>query len=134
MSTSLYNFAEVEAKKASPLAINDHIRAVLRGNESACYSELEPYLIPPGVSGSRQFDQAYAVSVLLKHDAKHNDSLINIALRETSLSHRALWDRLQSVLRRAGFQMKHGRLIGVLEDKSGKNGDENDDQGQPDID
>ena len=129
MVNSLYSFADVEAKKATPATVSIIIKDVLRANEGECYSEIERYLMPPGFSGSRSFDQAYAVSKLLEFDAAEGGRLATI-MESTGMSRRILWDKLQGVLRGVGFKMQHGRLVGVLENKS----DEPDNSGQPDID
>ena len=130
MVHSLYSFAEVEAKTASPSTLREIVKNILRANDGSCYSEMEAYLMPPGVSGSRYFDQAYAVKVLMKHDATQEGQIATRMADTPTLNHRALWDILQSVLRSSGLKMKHGRLIGLLEHK--KDADEN--GGQPDID
>lgn len=130
MPTSLFRFSEVEAKTAKPLSVNTSIRSVLKANGDSCWIDMERYLMPPGISGSRAFDQAYAVNILLKHD-KDNGGMIHAAMEASpQLTHRVLWDRLQSVLRVAGFRVSHGRLIGLLENP--KEDDET--NGQPDID
>jgi hypothetical protein len=130
MSHSLYSFAEVEAKKASPTTIRELVKNILR-NSPACYEEMEPWLMPPGKSGSKAFDQAEVVRILLEHDKESGGQIASAMVATPSLTRRALWDVLQSVLRVAGFRMKHGRLIGLLEDMSQH--EENGDQGQPDI-
>lgn len=129
---ALFSFSEVEAKKASPTTINQIIKDVMRASNDACYSEMERWLLPPGVSGSRSFDQAYAVEVVLKHDAQ-NGGRIAVIMESQGLSRRLLWDRIQSVLRSVGFKFSHGRLVGVLEDMRDRKDSENDDMGQPDV-
>lgn len=56
MATSLYRFSEVKAKKASPATLNNMIKDVLRKNNDVCYIELERFLLPLGVAGSKAFD------------------------------------------------------------------------------
>ena len=131
MTQSLYSFIEVEAKTASPSTLRQIVNSVLRADDGACYSEMETYLMPPGVSGSRSFDQAYAVKVLMAHDGKQDGQIATKMVDTPTLNHRAVWDILQNVLRSAGFKMRHGRLIGILEHK--KDEEENG-GGQPDID
>ena len=118
-SMSLYKFSEVEAKKANPATIRDYIRSILIADDDACATEMERHLIPPGVAGSREYDHAYAVSILLKHDANHGGRIATV-MESTGLSRRMLWDELVKVYRLAGFQFKHGRLVGLLEDMSGE--------------
>ena len=133
MGTSLYRFSEVEAKTAKPLAVTSIIKDVLRADDDACYAEMERFLLPGGVSGAKAFDQAYAVGVLLKHDSLHGGRIATV-MESTGMSRRLLWDRLHNVLRQVGFQLKHGRLVGVLEDqRPAKNEKSDDDFGQPDI-
>ena len=129
----LFSFSEVEAKKASPITINQIIKDVLRASNDACYSEMEQWLLPPGVSGSRSFDQAYAVEVVLKHDSSNGGRIASI-MESHGLSRRLLWDRIQSVLRSVGFKFSHGRLVGLIEDMRDRKDSDNDDMGQPDID
>lgn len=128
---SLYRFSDVEAQNPTSPTISDAIKNVLRANNDACYIEMEQYLLPPGVTGSKYFDQANAVRVLLDHDRDGDAALTRMMAETTTLKQRQLWDYLQRVLRNAGFKMKHGRLAGLLEGPS--TAKENDD-GQPDID
>lgn len=133
MTSSLYSFTDVEANNPQKLTLRDLIATVLRKDKGRCYAEMEPYLLAPGVSGSRYFDQAYAVQVLLTHDREGDGQLAKIMVNTPTLKHRTLWDELQFVLRKSGFKMKHGRLIGLLEHRP-KADDEKEDDGQPDID
>lgn len=129
MATSLFRFSEVEAKTAKPLVVNQLIKDILKADSDSCYVEMEKFLMPPGVTGSKSFDQAYAVSTLIKHDAMQ-EGLLAAAMESTSqLTHRLLWDRLQHVLRSAGFSVSHGRLVGVISPPEDRKSD-----GQPDID
>lgn len=132
MVNSMYNFADVEAKLASPATIKELVKNVLRANDGACYAEIEKFLMPPGKTGSRAFDQAHSVITLLKHDAEHESAIATVMAATPTLNERILWDILQSVLRGVGFKMQHGRLTGLLEHKPKKDGDDN--SGQPDID
>ena len=130
MGTSLYSFAEVEAKNPSPSTVRDIVKSILR-NYPDCYADMEPWLMPPGKSGSKSFDQAEAVRILLEYDKESGGQIASTMVNTPSLTRRTLWDVLQSVLRSAGFKLKHGRLVGLLEDMREQEG--NDDQGQPDI-
>ena len=130
MVNSLYSFVDVEAKNPSNLTIRDIVKNVLRSDNGACYAEMEPFLMAPGVSGSRSFDQAYAVRILLDYDRDGDGEIAKVLVSTPTLKHRNLWDILQHVLRSTGFKMKHGRLIGLLEHKP----EDKEDDGQPDID
>jgi hypothetical protein len=131
---SLFDYGDVKAKNPKPSTIYTLVDEALNFNNGACYSEIEPYLMPPGVCGSRQFDQGEAVRILLKHDSEMNGR-IAVIMESKHLSRRMLWDYLQRVLRNAGFRMRHGRLTGLLEHKpDGVTIEEVDESGQPDID
>ena len=132
MVNSLYSFADVEANNPPQHTIRDTVAGILRADGGACYAEMEAYLLPPGVSGSKFFDQAYAVKVLLKHDREGEGQIAKIMVNTPTLKHRTLWDVLQQVLRTAGFKMRHGRLAGLIENRP--DSDEQEDDGQPDID
>lgn len=134
MVNSMYNFADVEAKLASPLTINGLVKNVLRANDGVCYAEIETFLMPPGKTGSRSFDQANAVLCLLVHDKELESSIATFMAATPTLNQRLLWDILQRVLRQAGFKMQHGRLTGLLDHKPAKKDDNGDEAGQPDID
>jgi hypothetical protein len=127
MSKSLFKFSDVEAKKANPATTREIIKEVLKANDDQCADEIERFLMPPGVAGSREYDHAYAVGVLLKHDGL-NGGRIATVMEATGLSRRMLWEELVKVYRSVGFQIKHGRLVGLLEDKSAdSNGDDRED-------
>jgi hypothetical protein len=130
MVNSLYNFADVEANNPPQQSVRDVVAAVLRADNGACYADMEIYLMPPGEAGSKYFDQAYAVGVLMQHDRDGDGEIARIMANTPTLKHRTLWDVLQQVLRGAGFKMRHGRLDGLLEHRPSE---EKDDDGQPDI-
>ena len=127
---SLFNFSDVLAKNASSSTILEELIKVLHADDNACYEEMEPRLMPPGVAGSRFYDQHAAVMIMLAHDKLHG-GMIHIMMTEQRLSERMLWDYMYKALKKAGFKMKSGRLIGLLEDKSDQNGD--DVQGASDV-
>jgi len=131
MSDSLYSYIDVEAKTAASPVLGNLIREVLRAEKGECYNEIESLLMPPGKSGSRSFDQAYAVETLLQHDRNSNESINKMMAATPTLTHKTLWDKLYSVLRQSGFKMRHGRLVGLLEHNA-KN-DTDGDIGQPDL-
>lgn len=133
--SSLYDFDEVLAQNASTKDIRDLIKDVLKakdskGNKNVCYAEIERRLLPPGIAGSRIFDQANAVRILLDHDKKHG-ALIHVMMTEKGLSERMLWDYLYKVFKAAGFRMKAGRMVGLIADQGDQ--PEDDPKSEPDI-
>lgn len=111
MKNTQFNIGDVIAKNPSALSINQEIKKVLNNDE--LWAEMEPYLIDPGVTGSKQFDQMRAVDCLLKHD-KLKDGVINRSMDQiASLNEKAIWSRMQSVLKQVGFDMHHGRISGT---------------------
>lgn len=118
MENTLFDFNSVQASAAQPTVINDAIAAVLGADDGACYAEMERYLMAPGVTGSKSFDQGRAVIILLKHDKKGDGKIALIMSKTASLTEHALWSRLSTVLRKTGFKFKFGRLVGLLEHKA----------------
>ena len=114
MSKSLYSFSDVEAKNHKPDTLRDAIKSVLRADNDAAYQEMEPYLISPGRCGSKYFDQCQAVNVLVKHDYEGEGRIARMRAEKPSLNERVLWDVLCRVLREVGFDLRHGRLAGLL--------------------
>lgn len=133
MENTLYNFGDVESNSAQPTVINDAIASVLRHNGSACYAEMERFLMAPGVTGSRSFDQAHAVTILLDHDVELKKAITKIMSSTPALTEHALWARLCHVLRKSGFKFKFGRLVGLLEHKPDNDTDSPSEPGEPDV-
>ena len=117
MSNAVFSFCDVENKVAKPAVINEIIGAIMREDNGACYTEMEPYLLNPGKNGSRSFDQAECIFILLAHDRKKGEQLADILAEKPNLTKRHLWSHLSAVLRKAGFLMSHGRVAGLLEHK-----------------
>ena len=144
MKNSVYSFVDVESRNPKKDTILEAVLSVLRADNGACYSAMEQYILPPGVTGSKFFDQAYAVGVLLEYDQQEEKRIMKMREQTPGLNERLLWDVLQKALRVAGFKMRHGRLAGLLEkpitadDKSESNAVEVESDpgvdGQPDID
>lgn len=133
MENTLYNFGDVEANSDRPTVINDAIASVLRHNGGACYAEMERFLMAPGVTGSKSFDQGRAVLILLKHDDSLDGVISNIMDNTAALTEHALWSRLSNVLRKTGFKFKFGRLVGLLEHKPTSDTDSPAEPGEPDV-
>lgn len=128
MAQAVFSYRDTEAKVAKPLAVTEIIRSHLRSDE--CWGSIEPYIMPPGVAGSKYFDQALAVEALLTYDAEKGKGALNAMMNKSpQLSRRVLWDRLHDQIRKGGFKMQHGRLIGLLEDHVNQ-----EDNGHPDVD
>lgn len=128
---SLFNVFDVEAKNATPVTVEAAVRQALKLEDGECYARMERYLTPPGVCGSRAFDQHEAVKILLEFDERNGGNIIRI-MKETGMSQLLLWTKLYAVLRRIGFQMQHGRLVGVLEHKTNDDAEDRE-PGQPDV-
>lgn len=103
-------FAQAERAIGTPTALRAEVRSALRND--TIFNEISPYLQPPGVCGSKGYDQGVAADRLLSWDAKHNAG--KIALFKPS--HRELWGHMYAVLS-AVFQTSQGRVMGLLESK-----------------
>lgn len=107
-------FSEVEARRASPKTVQMDIREVIKANEDACWEDMKRYLIAPGVTGRKQWDQAYAMEILLQHDKKLGGTLTDSILGG-DLTYESLWTNLQRVLVKAGYKLQRGFIVDLLE-------------------
>lgn len=129
MATSMYIFKEVDKGKDTAVNLRVHIHNMFRDDEEL-YSTCERYLMPPGVEGAKSFDQA-EVARLVKECSIGYSATRNMKDPLASIPARTVWDLIYSVLRKAGFKMQHGRIMGLLENLKPK--DEPVEEGQPDI-
>jgi hypothetical protein len=118
----LSSFKEAEAKTASPKPLRDAIRAAYR--DHVLWAKTLPYLTPPGICGSKSYDQAYVVRDLLEWDAKHGE-YITMYCHENRISPRMLWNYCYEIFGRV-FRTSHGRVVGILEagEKPGSGGED----------
>lgn len=114
MSKAMFDPNAVKNSIPRPMVLRDRIEAVLLADDGACYADMEPMLMG-NYSGSAQFDKAYAVDVLLKHDAKHENHVRDCMLSnpDAPMNRRQLWNHLQAVLKHIGFVFKGGFMIGT---------------------
>lgn len=138
MVHSLYNYGEVKANHAPKQSLNEALDSILKANGGECYTEIEKFLLPPGQTGSKYFDQAYAVSTILVFDKKLSSEIAVIRQETPAVNERVIWDVLQKVLRKGGFKLRHGRIAGLLTQQQREAETEVepdvDSSGQPDID
>lgn len=130
--SAMFPIKEVIAKNPPQRTVRQVVADILLHNDGACYELMEPFLMPPGNTGSRAFDQAKAVFIMVDYDDKNDRNLISMMQSTPRLNERALWDILVQVLRGFGYRIQHGRITGLLEGpKKGDNGRE---EGEPDVD
>ena len=108
----MYDFNEVVNSNPRPLTIRERIKAVLGADHGACYDAMEGMLMG-NYSGSLQFDKAYAVDVLLEHDANHGNHVAQCMITEPQQNRRQIWNHLSAVLKQSGFEFKGGALVGT---------------------
>ena len=126
---SIYNINNVVSNdKVEYMKIKDVIKEILLADENKCWSEIEPYIISPGVCGSRSFDQHQAVCILRTHDVQAKIPL--------GVPDRLLWTEMYKVLQYIGFKVQYGRITGLLEYRKPEKSQEDDslNPGEPDID
>mgnify|MGYP000920825919 FL=1 len=118
MSTnnSEVSFSAVEAATGAPDTLRSYIRAVFKHDEDKAFKEARPHLMPPGVEGNTAWDHKAVVDILLKHDTKCGNSIAAYMV-SNNLSKAMLWPEVVKVLRKAGFEMSRGRVVGVIEHK-----------------
>jgi hypothetical protein len=101
---------QAELAIGKPSTLRNEIRAALHNDE--LYLTVADYFSPPGVTGSKAYDQGVAVQKILDWDVEKNGKKISAY----KASHRELWVHVYAVLGGA-FQVSHGRVIGLLEVK-----------------
>jgi hypothetical protein len=120
---ALFPFSDVEANRPTVTTLRENVRQVMKADKDACATAMERFMLPPGPSGSREYDHAYAVDTLLQYDAKHGGYIASVMVA-TGLSRRMIFDEIVKVYRKAGFKVSHGRIVGLLEDQTAENGND----------
>lgn len=115
--TSIFSFSAVEAKRPTTESLRELIRLVMKADNDACSDEMTPYMLPPGICGSREYDHARTVDILLRHDALAGGN-VAASMKANKMSERMLFDEIVKVYRKAGFKLSHGRIVGLLVDDS----------------
>lgn len=105
------NFGDAMASRANPKQIGETVRNAMTNQD--CWAAIEPFALPPGLCGSKSFDQANIVRELKDWDAAHNNGKV----AAFGMSDRVLWNYIYRELSKV-FQTSHGRVLGLLEDKS----------------
>jgi hypothetical protein len=103
---SQFDIKQVFSNEPRPKKLRDMIVELCLSDN--VWEEMEKYLLPPGIEGSKQFDHAQTVNVLRKYD--FNGYLENY-------NGRAIWIELSKALPYIGFKMQHGRVTGLLDHK-----------------
>lgn len=101
---------QAELAVGKPSSLRNEVREALHND--ALYLKLADYFSPPGVTGSKAYDQGVAVQKMLDWDVEKNGGKITAY----KASHRELWVHIYAVLGGA-FQVSHGRIVGLLEVK-----------------
>lgn len=101
---------QAELAIGKPSTLRNEVREALHNDD--LYKSLAPYFSPPGLTGSKAYDQGVSMQKLLDWDKTKNDEKIG-AYKAT---HRELWVHVYAILGGA-FEVYHGRIIGLLEMK-----------------
>ena len=106
-----FSFADAGSSHARPARIRELLREIMRNPE--LWESIEPYTLPPGICGSKSYDQANIIRNILEYDQEHNEGQV----AGFGLSDRVLWNHVYAELGKV-FQVSGGRVVGLLEDKS----------------
>jgi hypothetical protein len=115
------SFSDVEAANGAPDDLRQLVRGVLVADGDRAFKEARPYLQPPGVEGNTAWDNKAVVDIILRHD-KLNGGRVASFMVANSMSKAMLWPVVVKVLRKAGFDMHRGRIVGYLEHTSKNDG------------
>lgn len=111
----LYNIVQVLGNTHKPLPVKQLIHQVIAG-DPACWENIEPYMLPPGKEGSIHFDHAMVVVALRKADKRG----LLVDKDGVPLTGRDIFIGFSRWAKDHRFQIRHGRIDGVLEDMSAK--------------
>lgn len=117
MTTTEMTFSKVEAKLAKPSNFRHIIGDVFKAKDDECWKECRPYLMPPGIDGSTQFDHCEVINILLKHDKLMSGQIASYMIAN-GISKAALWKSVANCIKCAGFDIQHGRVLGLLENEN----------------
>lgn len=119
-----FNYAAIRAHQPQPSA---NIRLAVQWvmDQEGAYDACEPNLLPPGTTGSISFDHCVVALNLKNVATQHIAEAEKVgrtpnpnALIVTGLSEVMIWKYAQIVLRQSGFDIRRGRIVGLLEDRS----------------
>lgn len=114
---------DIIALNAKQPQVRNHkaaIKAMLLKDGAALYGRIEDYLTVPGVAGRAQFDHAL-VADCIKQDAIAKKGMDSDAAIVAELSHSDIWHHVPSILAGMGLDIRRGKIVGLLEDKSAEN-------------
>mgnify|MGYP000854454379 CR=1 FL=1 len=118
MSSKELGYSNIKSSRKAPVTLRNYVDLIFQANEDACWNECLPYLSPPGIEGSTSWDQKAVIDIILRHDQlKGNGSHITNYMFNNGMTKVMLWSEVVKVIRKAGFDMRRGRLMGVLEHK-----------------
>jgi hypothetical protein len=130
----VYNVVDIARGHSPEKTLRDYIKDLILADSGQLWSLMEPYFVPPGKEGRRDYDHAEAVGHLKRYSRSHAketkmpDPLDN-------LNTAALVPHVLKVLGMIGFVVNRGKIIGTkqeiedlpLEPESDESSEESDD-------
>lgn len=114
-NVTVYDVNEVARGHLPDKTLRDYIKDLILVEDGTLWSLMEPYFIPPGKEGRRDFDHALAVAQLKRFSnltAKEKKMPDPLETHNTAY----LIPHLLKVLGTIGFMLSHGKIVGLKKD------------------
>lgn len=108
----VYNINEVARGHTPEKTLREYIKDLILMDNGALWFNMEPYFVPPGREGRRDYDHAEAVSYL-KRDSKTRSRDRKMPDPLANLNTAALVPHVLKVLGMIGFVVKNGKIVGT---------------------
>jgi len=108
----VYNVVEVARGHTPEKSLREYIKDLILMDNGNLWATMEPYFVPPGREGRRDYDHAEAISYL-KRDSKIRSRDKKMPDPLENLNTAALVPHVLKVLGMIGFVVKNGKIIGT---------------------
>jgi hypothetical protein len=111
----VYNVLEVARGNSPEKTLRQYIQDLILMDNANLWSLMEPYFVPPGKEGRRDYDHAEAVAVLKRESRGHSREK-KMPDPLDGLNTSALVPHLLKVLVTIGFVVSRGKIIGTKQE------------------
>ena len=108
----VYNVIEVARGHTPEKTLREYIKDLILMDNGSLWANMEPYFVPPGREGRRDYDHAEAIAYL-KRDSKTRSRDKKMPDPLENLNTSALVPHVLKVLGMIGFIVKNGKIIGT---------------------
>ncbi len=112
---AVYDVNEVARGHLPDKTLREYIKDLILVDDGVLWTHMEPYFVPPGKEGRRDFDHALAVAHLKRYSQQVSRER---KMPDPLESHNTafLIPHVLKVLGAIGFVLSHGKIIGLKKD------------------